>query len=369
MIAALLLAHLLTSSQQDGVLWKKVTLQMPPKSTTILMYQGPVEPLDPPKESPKKFGVDKTPWQFPWMTDGFAQTSRLRLQKYFRVFAQEQKGDRIGQVTQMLLRLWNLNYDRLGLTHSPQFDGGLVEVYLCFGGRPGGEQLFDVDKGIDLRTHKPVDVPVNTIYIYDMASFTDPVEMAREVAHEYGHATLPPIGGYTSPEYWADGYLGEKLMLRWIRDDMAAGRLGPLDAMGVTKEQLDKWLEANVDPLVQKAAVTFPSPSLLGKKDDSGMNAFIGESLYVDTILGDAVYARSLKMGVTDVRDYPANAVLAAEEPIEAPLTIPPFLYGKSIWIPLGTGKLKGAVWTKRDPTGWVQIAAKPGPISILNPQ
>ena len=342
-------------------------LAMPPKSSTLLTFWSPVDPIDPPKKSPKKFGVNKIQWEFPWMVEGYSQSPDFGFHKFFRVFAQEQKGDRISQVTQMLLRLWDLNYKNLRLSHSPKYNGGLVEVYLCFGGKAGGEQLFEVDKGLDIRTHRDTDVTVNTIYIYDMTSFTDPIEMAREVAHEYGHATLPPVGGFQEPEDWADGYLGEKLFLRWIRDGMAKGLLVPQDAMGATKADLDKWIATNVDPLIDAAAIVAPTQTAMSDKSASGMNEFIGLALYVETLFGDTVFARSMKMNSVSPADYPASAVLAIEEPETVKFNIPQSLIGKLIWIPLGTGKLKGAVWIKRDPSGWVQIMGKAGEITISN--
>ena len=368
MITSIILAHALLAVKRDGVMWKKTLLNMPAKSNTLLMFQGPVDPIEPPKLSPKKFGVDKLPWEFPWMVEGFSQTTAQGYQKCFRVFSQENRGDKVSQISQMLLRLWDFNYKNLKLVHSPVYNGGLVEVYLCFGGRAGGEQLFDVDAGMNLQTHQPVDVKVNTIYIYDMPSFTDPVEMAREVAHEYGHATLPPIGGYKAPEDWADGYLGEKLYLTWARDALAAGTLVPGDLMGVSKEGLDKWIATNVDPLVEKALVTKPTLALLSDNSAEGMNAFNGLALAIDSVFGHNVFARSIKMtGSYDAKDYPAAAVLAVEEPDEVTLHIPQNLIGKYIWIPLGTGKLKGTTWNKHDPSGWVQILAKSGEISISN--
>ncbi len=368
MIAALILAHAFLAPRQDGTFWKKTLLNMPPKSSTALMYQGPVDPIEPPKLSPKKFGVDKIAWEFPWMVEGFSQTSEQGFQKCFRVFSQDNRGDKVSQVSQMLLRLWDFNYKNLRLVHSPKYNGGLVEVYLCFGGKAGGEQLFGVDTGMNLTTHRPVDVQVNTIYIYDMPSFTDPVEMAREVAHEYGHATLPPIGGYKAPEDWADGYLGEKLYLKWARDGLANGTLVSPDVMGVTTEALDRWVSTNVDPLIEKALITKPTPELLSNSSAEGMNSFIGLALSIDQVLGHAVFARSIKMnGSYDAKDYLAAAVLAVEEPDNIVLNIPKNLIGKYIWIPLGTGKLKGTTWNKHDPSGWVQILAKSGEISISN--
>ncbi len=367
MIATLALACSLLGSPQDGVVWKKVLLNMPVGSKTALMYQGPIDPIDPPKLSPKRFGTEQVQWEFPWMVEGFAQSDSARFKSYFRVFAQEQKGDKPSQISQMLLRLWDCNYKRLRLSHNPQFHDGLVEVYLCFGGKAGGEQILGVDSGIDVKTKRQVDFKVNTIYIYDMGSFTDPIEMAREVAHEYGHATLPPIGGYSQPEDWADGYLGEKLYLRWMRDGLAKGELVPGDVMGLTKEDLDKWVTKNVDPLIEKAAQTLPTANLLADKSENGMNSFIGLALYIDTLYGDAVLSRSLQMAGTDGKDYPANTVLAAEEPETITLNIPPSLIGKPIWIPLGTGKLKGLPWLKHDPSGWAQIQPKTNQVVITN--
>ena len=307
-------------------------------------------------------------WQFPWMMEGFARTQGITFNKYFRIFSQENKGGKLTQAAQYLLRLWDLNYNRLGLIHSLDFNHGIVQVYLCFGGKAGGEQLFDVEQGLNVQTNRNVDVKVNTIYIYDMPSFTDPVEMAREIAHEYGHATLPPIGGYQSPENWSDGYLGEKLFLRWIRDGLANGSLVPADAMGVSKEQLDKWVSVNVDPVLSKAAQTQPTQAAMSDRTSVGMDQFIGMALEVETLFGDAVFARSIKMtGSFDAKDYPEAAVLAVEEPDEITLNIPYYLVGKPIWIPLGTGKLKGTPWLKRDPNGWVQIVPKSTPISISN--
>jgi hypothetical protein len=368
MITTLILGCLLQKPQVPDVLWQKTILNMPAKSKTALFYQGPVEPIEPPALSPKRFGISKIQWEFPWLRDGYTLYAGSTAQRSFQVFGQENKGESVGHVTQMLLRLWDLNYNRLGFVHSPTYNQGLVQVYLCFGGKAGGEQLFDVQQGMNTTTHRFVDVKVNTIYIYDIASFTDPIEMAREIAHEYGHATLPPIGGFKQPEEWSDGYLGEKLYLKWLRDGLVNGTIVSEDVLGATKEGLDKWLTANYDPVLEKAATTQPTVATLTDTSAVGMNQFIGMALEVDTIFGDSVFARSIKMtGSTEAKDYPAAAVLAVEEPDEITLNIPPNLVGKPIWIPLGTGKLKGAPWLKRDPNGWVQILPKGTPISISN--
>lgn len=231
----------------------------------------------------------------------------------------------------------------------------------------GGEQLFGEEFDTD-RTGRRVLNKVNTIYIYDTSSFTDPVEMAREVAHEYGHATWPPVGGFKDPEEWADGYLAEKIFLRWIRDSLASKQLEPADAMGATKAGLDTWIKMHVDPLIDRAAVTEPTSALLADPSATGMNAFIGLAIYLDTLYSDHVLWRSLALCGFAAKDYPDAAVLAAEEPEQLKLQIPPELIGKQIWLPLGTGKLTGAAVLKKAGNGWVEITAGSGPIVVTNP-
>jgi len=345
-----------------------VFLVTPPNAPAQLYYQDTKEPFEPARESPKKFGEDKQPWQFPWMVAGFSHVAGDPIGKdlKFRVYSQEQKGNRAVQVTRMLLRLWTLNVERLRLIHNPRYHGGLVDVFLCFGGKAGGEQLFDQELGRDSITGKDVIYDANTIYIYDMPSFTDPVEMAREIAHEYGHATWPPKGGFKEPEEWSDGYLAEKVYLRWIRDALANNTLTPDDVMGATKAGLDKWIATNVDPLVMNASQIQPTTELLADKSKAGMNAFIGLAVYLETIYPASVFARSMKLGTYEAKDYPPAAVLAAEEPDQITLKIPASLSGKSLWIPLGTGKISGAKILKSDPNGWVQIQPT-GSVVITN--
>jgi hypothetical protein len=215
---------------------------------------------------------------------------------------------------------------------------------------------------------KIVPVKVNTIYIYDLPSFSDPVEMAREIAHEYGHATWFPVGGFEQPEAWANGYLAEKAFLRWIRDDMAKGILVPDDAMGVTKEALDKWVSANVDPLMLKAAQTKPTAELLADKSEAGMNKFMGLALYLEALYPGKTFNRAMTLTGTDPTRLPESALLAVEELPEVTLKVPNKYFGQSIWIPVGKGKISGAKILKFDPSGWVQVEVKNAPIVVTQP-
>jgi hypothetical protein len=208
---------------------------------------------------------------------------------------------------------------------------------------------------------------VNTIYIYDVNSFTDPIEMAREVAHEYGHAVLPAIGGYTAPEGWANGYLGEKLFMNWLRDGMAEGRLGPDDAMGATAAQLDAWLAQKSDPLVLDAAQTFPTDTWLANPTAAGMDHYLGLALFAGNVLPNSVFGRSMLLtGSTEAKDYPAALVLATEEPDEYEIKIPKLLADKPIWLPTGKGRITGGKILKFK-AGWAQVQAPEGTLTVVN--
>jgi hypothetical protein len=395
MLTTLLFATLFTPGQgqirQDILLNKDGTLPR-------LMMRQPQDPLAPPKRGPKTFGENKIPFEFDWITWGFVRAGtgeehELRL----RVYSQERKpeNDAAHSVTRMLLRLWDLNKQRLGIDQAPRQPDGyrLVNVYLTWGGQAGGEQFASADQG-DGKTPLKVQVPdtadgtvaatlrstqvkgeqfkgfdvennrrvtANNIYIYDLASFTDPVEMAREVAHEYGHATLPAIGTYTAPEAWANGYLGEKLYLLWARDILAKDLLHPDDFMGAKKEQLDAWLAKNVDPLVLQAATKPPTMGDLAGKDAKSMDAFLGLVLYMSEILPDKVFARSLKLiGSQSARDYPSAISLAVEEPEQVQIRLPEALKGKEIWLPAGKARVNGAKILSIE-GGWAKVVATEG--------
>ena len=47
------------------------------------------------------------------------------------------------------------------------------------------------------------------------AAEREPLELLRQVAHEFGHLFLPGIGPLTDPEEWGNGFL-EMLILRWL---------------------------------------------------------------------------------------------------------------------------------------------------------
>jgi len=179
------------------------------------------------------------------------------------------------------------------------------------------------------------------------------------------------VGGFKDPEEWSDGYLAERVFLRWLRDALAANILTTDDTMGATKAGLDKWLATNLDPLMLKAAQTEPTEALLSDKSAVGMNAFLGLATYINAIYPDNiprnVFSRSLMLTGYNAKEYLNGAVLAAEEPDRVTLRIPPQFIRKAIWLPLGTGKLTGAPILKKNASGWVQVQVGANPIVITN--
>lgn len=322
------------------------------------------ERLDPPKLSPKAF--KGTHWEFDWVTSGYgrpAGTEDLGLR--FRVFSQQRKPeqDLAQMVAVMDVRMWQILYHKYKLDH-PVADRDLrqVDEYLCWGGVPGGEQMFaqDNEGGVTRR--------VNAIYIYDLASFTNPLEMAREVAHEYGHAVLPAIGGFKAPEDWANGFLGEKLFLTWLRDAYRTGSIDSSAVMGTSLPQLEAWVGKNVDPLIVEAAIHAPTAKALGGVGPRAMDRYIGLVLYADSVLPANVVARSLKLtGSASAADYPAALVNAAA-PASYTLKVPRMLQGKTTWIPLGRSQVKGAKVLARA-AGWAQIQPLGGSVTVLSNQ
>jgi len=328
----------------------------------VAVYANP-QPLDPPKIAPLPKDEQPTAWQFPYIVSGYENLdpyakggADLRL-RVFSQSAQVQTNLAI-PVARMLMLIYELSYQRLSIDHAFQYNNGIIDVYLCDGGQPGGEQRFLPDDEGD--RHKTA----NCIFIYQVSTFTDPTEKAREVAHEYGHATLPGIGGYTKPEDWANGLLGEKLFLSWMREEMVAGRVTPDDTMGANANQLGLWLAKNVQPLVTRAAAYPPSEKTLARKDKVGMDTYLGLAMYAATILPHKVFARSIKLtGSTHATDYPQALILACAEPDVYALRFPAYLQGKKVWVPIGAAKISGAKQLQKK-GAWVEII--PGKVLVM---
>jgi len=164
------------------------------------------------------------------------------------------------------------------------------DVWLCTGGQSGGEQW---------RTN---------LYLYDIETPRSSIEWLRETVHEYSHLALPPIGGYTAPEYWANGYLGERLLVRWFERAPA----GPAHVEALWGDfsgaaNFDRLLIAPPLALYKKVG---PNPAWLARKDEAGMRYLIGQALTFDdkhgaARLGDA-FRRLPRFREATAKDFAA---------------------------------------------------------------
>ena len=104
---------------------------------------------------------------------------------------------------------------------------------------------------------------------------------------------------------------------------------------------------------------------MLGDKGKVGMDAYIGLVLYADTIFPSSIITRSmLLMGSQDAKDYPDALLRATQEAPHITLSIPDYLKGKPIWVPIGSGKVGQAQVLKRS-GDWAQIQPQAGAVVI----
>ncbi len=125
----------------------------------------------------------------------------------------------------------------------------------------------------------------NQIYFYSILTERRPIEWCREIAHEYGHFSLPGISGYTEPEEWANGVLGERLYTNWLQQDVKAGKVKPTELPIVSPADLDEYAAKQIVPVITliRDGVTREA---MRRKDTIGMDTYTGLALWIDSIYG-----------------------------------------------------------------------------------
>lgn len=171
--------------------------------------------------------------------------------------------------------LWSLGDRHFG-TLCSRLRERPVEVWLSLEGEAGGEQI---------NQH---------LYVYDLLSSRSGLEWARELAHEYGHYLLPGASGYAEPENWANGVLGERLFLSWIREAVGAKLVDSDQIPWVSTAEIDDYCAKQVDPLTDKFCSAPPDITLLSAKDKKAFNAFTGLMLYADSVYGEGALMKML---------------------------------------------------------------------------
>jgi hypothetical protein len=190
----------------------------------------------------------------------------------------------------------------------------------------------------------------NQIYIYNITAERRPIEWAREVAHEYGHYSLPGVTGFIAPEPWANGVLGERLYLKWLADDLRSGVLHMDDVPFVGSDQLNEYIVRQVTPLIGRIATARDGfdAAPLARKDAAAMDHYTALALYLDAVYGSSMLASAMqytepKAGNTFVLapDFLRGALAALRGATELDITPPSLIEGKPtptflIYLPAG---------------------------------
>ncbi|MHB0938685.1 MAG: tetratricopeptide repeat protein [Armatimonadota bacterium] len=331
--------------------------QLPTEARGV--YQGLITtrplPVTPPYERDPKYGADNSfdanpvygRWTFQQMLlayeyDRDGRTWRLR----FRVIWQHAPGQeenrlRLARYTAMLL----LRYSYLlqaytGLT--PRFTPtGALNVWLTEKGEPGGEAYDD------------------NIYLYNAGTPRTPYEWAREIAHEYGHETIPPVGGYAKPEWAANGYLAERLFMRWLllnRDPKADSHpwVRSLDAVEINSTR--------IEPVLRQFAAIGPDSQAMRDNTKASMDGFIGMATYLEMSRGSGYLVTLLNGLATPTYSGPQgfiDTLMAQEAYYQDPehatvsLRLAELPAGLPLWVYLTRGTWKGEI------TGGAQLTAE----------
>lgn len=349
-VFGLTLAAMLAQEQVDP---RQFPLPIPEVSGVeerLLLMQ--LRPLDNVKVSPVH------EWGFSFGAAGYGPDPRNPEQASirFRLFAQQvdEEPELGNSILRMLLRLWDYNVRRLRLDHRDGFFLRSVDVYLAEEGTAGAERIETFDPESTDQFGRPS--RVNVIYIYDRPTFQDPLQRVREIAHEYGHATLPPIGVLDDPEDWGEGHLGEHLYMKWLAEDLRAGNLEPADVMGVTAESLTRYVEENTLPLLRSAIANGPNRELMSGKNEAALNRYVGLVLMMEETIPRDLLTRAMMLRGDQSVESLIRAAVEATEGYDAWLVQRPrSVQADTFWIPLGGGVIEGAQILERR-EGWARV-------------
>ena len=197
----------------------------------------------------------------------------------FRVMWQDVRGQEANRArfarnsAQLLLRLYGLLRAYTDLTPLFAADGA-INVWLAEKGDPGGEAFNE------------------NIYLQVIGASRSPTEWLRELAHEFGHETLPVVGGYVKPEWASNGILGERLFQRWLllNCDPATEKHPWIHAL-----KPDHVKDTFIDRYIRQFAELGPDAPQLTGTDNTAMDDFIGMALYLNETQGSANLATALK--------------------------------------------------------------------------
>jgi hypothetical protein len=136
----------------------------------------------------------------------------------------------------------------------------------------------------------------NNIYFYDVGDDRSSIEWIREIAHEFSHLAFQAVGGtYTFPEAFANGYLGERLLVRWLARGSSGGRPSVEADWGRTFAGYPNFDRLLLAPALKEFSAHGLTKIELARRDDVGMRYMIGMMLYVDDNCGSATVGSILQ--------------------------------------------------------------------------
>jgi len=226
--------------------------------------------------------------------------------------------DRARLTIRLLARLLRLHRERFGRDTTFPRDADTVDVWLATETPPQAREA-----GGECRD--------NQVYLFATGAQRTPIEWVRTITHEWGHLTLPAAEGYSAPEADASGYLGERLYIRWLREDRAHFSFQD----GVTTDGVNLYWERQIAPLMDRFAISGPTAPLLGGKDADAMDLYIGGVLSADAAFGSEIMGRALRT-IEGVR--PQDFFVALRHVVDTE-TWAPLPVRLPAWVPLEKGR------------------------------
>ncbi|HWP31326.1 MAG TPA: hypothetical protein VNK96_06350 [Fimbriimonadales bacterium] len=283
-------------------------------------------------------------WEYPFKIEAHADKLTGEQTLRFRIYTQSNESLETSiSISRVLLHLWELANSKLSLEHPLRFRR-TIDVFLASGGKSGAEQgiFFGPDEN-------GFDSTQLAIYIYDIKNLSNSIETLREIAHEYGHAILPPIGTYKEPEPWSNGYLGEKLFLMMLLEALEKKNIRTEDLLNANQRELEEWVKKNAFPLANKIWRN----GIEEKELSNSMDSLIGFALYTHEAFPRAL-SRGLRItGGAKPGDLYRAIRNAIEERTRWEIEIPSRLANNRIWLFLDKHwKIEGAKVITRNKNG-----------------
>ncbi|MCX6365465.1 MAG: hypothetical protein NTX57_02000 [Armatimonadetes bacterium] len=207
----------------------------------------------------------------PVVSGGFKQVVAVRHDSNDRAFALK--------VARLAGRLLRLHKDRVGQEATYPQGEEIANVWLTRVKAP-------------TRASAAAETKAHHVYLFEIAEPRPEIEWARTIAHEWGHLVLLAARGYKDPENDAAGFLGERLFLKWLREDVLALPRKTDDFCEAAGLQL--YYNRQIAPLMARYSAAGPADKRLRQLNTEGMDYYIGMALDTDEVFGSKVIGFAL---------------------------------------------------------------------------